>query len=110
MICKWQEKYLEEKRVEREEKKSKSNKKQKKQKEEETAFILPKRSVLHFEGATENVTRELIREAVEKVSEDFEIAYIDFSKGEKVGHVRFTEENTAEKFLEKLEEKKVCET
>ncbi|XP_037811333.1 la protein homolog [Lucilia sericata] len=105
LICKWQEKYLEEKR---EEQKSKSNKKkEKKEKEEENAFVLPKRSVLYFEGANEDVTREVIREAVEKVSTDYDIAYIDFSKGEKVGHVRFTEEDTAEKFLEKLEEKKL---
>lgn len=94
----------------REEQKSKSNKKkEKKEKEEENAFVLPKRSVLYFEGANDDVTREVIREAVEKVSQDFDIAYIDFSKGEKVGHVRFTEEDTAEKFLEKLEDKKVIE-
>ncbi|XP_065355860.1 la protein homolog [Calliphora vicina] len=105
LVCKWQEKYLEEKR---EEQKSKTNKKkEKKEKEEESAFVLPKRSVLYFEGANEDVTREVIREAVEKVSADFDIAYIDFSKGEKVGHLRFTEEDTAEKFLEKLEEKKL---
>ncbi|KAM7353735.1 la autoantigen-like [Cochliomyia hominivorax] len=105
LICKWQEKYLEEKR---EEQKSKSNKKkEKKEKEEESAFVLPKRSVLYFEGANDDVTREVIREAVEKVSTDFDIAYIDFSKGEKVGHVRFTEEDTAEKFLENLEDKKL---
>ncbi|TMW48800.1 hypothetical protein DOY81_006114 [Sarcophaga bullata] len=105
LIVKWQEKYLEEKR---EEQKSKSNKKkEKKEKEEEAAFVLPKRSVLHFEGCNEEVTRELIREAVEKISSDFEIAYIDFSKGDKVGHLRFTEEDTAGKFLEKLEDKKL---
>ena len=105
MIVKWQEKYLEEKR---EEQKSKSNKKkEKKEKEEEAAFVLPKRSVLHFEGCNEEVTRELIRETVEKISSDFEIAYIDYSKGDKVGHLRFAEEDTAGKFLEKLEDKKV---
>uniref|UniRef100_A0A1L8EI94 Putative rna-binding protein la n=2 Tax=Haematobia irritans TaxID=7368 RepID=A0A1L8EI94_HAEIR len=105
LIVKWQEKYIEEKR---EEQKAKTNKKkEKKEKEEEAQFTLPKGSVLFFEGATEAVTRELIKEGVQKVSSDWDIAYVDYSRGDKTGHVRFHEEDSAEKYMEKLEEKKL---
>lgn len=105
MIVKWQDKYLEDKR---EEQKEKANRKrEKKQKQEGNKIELPKRSVVHFEGATDSVTRELLRETIERVSSDFDVAYIDFSKGDKTGHFRFYEEDSAEKFVEKLEEKKV---
>ncbi|XP_013115271.2 la protein homolog [Stomoxys calcitrans] len=105
LIVKWQEKYIEEKR---EEQKAKANKKkEKKEKEEENTITLAKGSVLFFEGATEAVTRELIKEAVGKVSSDWDIAYVDFSRGNKDGHVRFHEEGSAEKYLEKLEDKKL---
>ncbi|XP_075153616.1 la autoantigen-like [Haematobia irritans] len=105
LIVKWQEKYIEEKR---EEQKAKTNKKkEKKEKEEEAQFTLPKGSVLFFEGATEAVTRELIKEGVQKVSSDWDIAYVDYSRGDKTGHIRFHEEDSAEKYMEKLEEKKL---
>lgn len=105
LIVKWQEKYIEEKR---EEQKTKANKKkEKKEKEEEATFTLPKRSVLFFEGGTDELTRELIKEGVQNVSTDWDIAYVDFSKGDKSGHIRFHEEDSAEKYLEKLEDKKV---
>ncbi|KAL9928400.1 la autoantigen-like [Glossina fuscipes fuscipes] len=107
LICKWQEKYLADKR---EEHKAKNKKKEKKAMEKEEKggekIVLPKGAIVYFEGASEDVTREDIREAVEKLG-DWEIAYIEFSKGEKSGNIRFSGEGIAEKFLEKLEDKKI---
>lgn len=94
----------------REEHKAKHKKKEKKAMEKEEKggekIVLPKGAIVYFEGASEDVTREDIREAVEKLG-DWEIAYIEFSKGEKNGNIRFSGEGIAEKFLEKLEDKKV---
>uniref|UniRef100_A0A1I8MGT2 La domain protein n=1 Tax=Musca domestica TaxID=7370 RepID=A0A1I8MGT2_MUSDO len=105
LIVKWQEKYIEEKR---EEQKAKTNKKkEKKEKEEESKINLPKRSVFFFEGAKDDLSREAIKEAIQKVSSDWEIAYVEYNKGDKSGHVRFHEEDSAVKFLEKLEDKKL---
>ncbi|XP_073827187.1 la autoantigen-like [Musca autumnalis] len=105
LIVKWQEKYIEEKR---EEQKTKTNKKkEKKEKEEENKINLPKRSVLFFDGAKDDLSRENIKEAITKVSTDWEIAYVEYNKGDKSGHVRFHEEDSAVKFLEKLEDKKL---
>ncbi|XP_004530279.1 la protein homolog [Ceratitis capitata] len=104
LIRKWQEKYFEDKK---EESKSKEKSKKGKEKKEEDKLQLPKGSVVYFENSTDIVTRELLREAVEKVSGDWEIAYIDYSKGDKTGHIRFAEQDNGSKFLEKLKENKL---
>lgn len=103
LLRKWQETYLEEKK---DEMKAKSKKKAKAAAEEEK-LQLPKGTVLHFAGASDAVTREILRGAVEKVEGDFEVAYVEYSKGEKEGHIRFVQENIAAQFLEKLEDKKL---
>lgn len=97
---KWQEVYLEEKKEERN--KSKKNKQNKK---DDDKFQLPKGAVLFFEGATEDTTRELIRTALEALGAD--VAYIDYSKSDKQGHIRLHSENSASAFLEKVEDKKL---
>lgn len=74
---------------------------------EEDKFQLAKGCVLYFEGATEKVTREMIREATEKIEGDWEVAFVGYNKGDKVGHIRLAVENSAKKFLEKLQDQKV---
>ena len=103
LVRKWQKVYLEEKR---DDMRSKSKKKAKAAVEEEK-LKLPKGTVLHFLGGGETVTREILREAVDAIEGDFEVAYVEYSKGEKEGHIRFVQENTAAQFLEKLEDKKL---
>uniref|UniRef100_A0A1A9VZX2 Uncharacterized protein n=1 Tax=Glossina brevipalpis TaxID=37001 RepID=A0A1A9VZX2_9MUSC len=107
LMCKWQEKYLADKK---EELKTKNKRKEKKgmQKVEKDGekIVLPKGAIVYFEGASDEITREDIREVVEKRG-DWEIAYIEFCRGEKNGKIRFSAEGTAEKFLEKLENKKM---
>lgn len=102
LLRKWQEVYLNQKK---EEMKAQSKKKVKAV--EEDKLQLPKGAVLFFEGANDDVTREILREAVEKTEGDWEVAYIDYSKGDKEGYIRFHQEDSASQFLEKLEEKKV---
>ncbi|XP_055836749.1 la protein homolog [Episyrphus balteatus] len=100
LIRKWQEVYYEEKKEERN-----KSKKGKKEKKEEDKFQLPKGTVLFFEGATDATTRELIRSALEALEAD--VAYIDYSKADKEGHIRLHSENSAAAFLEKVEDKKL---
>lgn len=82
-----------------------------------------------FEGGPETLTRELLREAVAKHGKfyailvdsnrtklkvslslslphsDAEVAYIDFTKGDKTGYVRLTTEDGAKTLIDKLEDK-----
>lgn len=102
LIRKWQEQYIEEKKEERA---ANSKKKGKGQKPEEKVIELPKGTVLHFEGCDDNTTRELIKDSV--VALKAEVAYIEYNRGDKSGYLRFSTENTAQPFLDKLEDKKV---
>ncbi|XP_022231940.1 la protein homolog [Drosophila obscura] len=104
LLRKWQIDYLKEKQ---EEYQQKSEKKQKKKEAKaEPAIELPKNAIVVFEGAPETVSREEIREAFEKVK-DFDIAYIEFNKGDTKGSVRLTEADAAEKYISKVEEGKL---
>ncbi|XP_017152656.2 la protein homolog [Drosophila miranda] len=104
LLRKWQIDYLKEKQ---EEYQLKSEKKQKKKEAKaEPAIELPKNAIVVFEGAPETVSREEIREAFEKVK-DFDIAYIEFNKGDTKGSVRLTEADAAEKYISKVEEGKL---
>uniref|UniRef100_A0A034VWU6 La protein-like protein n=1 Tax=Bactrocera dorsalis TaxID=27457 RepID=A0A034VWU6_BACDO len=102
LVRKWQDKYYEDKKEE-----TKSKSKKGKAKVEEEKLQLPKGTVVYFENCTDVVTRELLREAVEKIEGNWEIAYIDYSKGDKTGHIRFSDENNGSQFLEKLTENKL---
>ncbi|BFF94872.1 la protein homolog [Drosophila madeirensis] len=104
LLRKWQIDYLKEKQ---EEYQQKSEKKQKKKEAKaEPAIELPKNAIVVFEGAPETVSREEIREAFEKVK-DFDIAYIEFNKGDTKGSVRLTEADAADKYISKVEEGKL---
>jgi lupus La protein len=101
LIRKWQEDYIEEKTKE----KIKKDKKKNKVVEVEKEFKLPKGTVILLEGFSENVTREDISEAIGELGGT--VAYIQFMKGDKIAHVRLTEENSAAKVFEKFEDGKL---
>ncbi|KAG4070857.1 hypothetical protein HA402_011083 [Bradysia odoriphaga] len=96
----WQEDYYISKKGERE------AEKQKKDEKLAPKINLPKGAVIFFEGCSETMTREVIKEAVAKLA-DAEIAYIDYSKGDKSGYIRLTEENTAKTLIDKLDGNKL---
>ncbi|EDW90512.1 la protein homolog [Drosophila yakuba] len=104
LLRKWQVDYLKEKQEEYAQKNEK--RKNKKEAKPEPAFELPKNAIVVFEGAPETSSREEIREAFEKIK-DFEVAYIEFAKGETKGSVRLTEADAAEKYIAKVEEGKL---
>lgn len=105
LLRKWQVDYLKEKQEEYQKKNEK--RKNKKEPKPEPEIELPKNAIVVFEGAPDTVSREEIREAFEKVK-DFDIAYIEFNKGDTKGSVRLTEADAAEKYIAKVEEAKVC--
>lgn len=107
LIKKWQNDYVQQKKNEIEERK-----KTKKAKKEANAAAnakpaktidIPKGAVLYFNGIEENqsLTREEIKEKIMEIA-NLDVAYIDFSKGDLEGYARFTTENSAVKFNEKL--------
>nr|AAA20518.1 La/SS-B [Drosophila melanogaster] len=104
LLRKWQVDYLKEKQEEYAQKNEK--RKNKKEAKPEPAFELPKNAIVVFEGAPETSSREEIRERFEKIK-DFEVAYIEFAKGETKGSVRLTEADAAEKYIAKVEEGKL---
>ncbi|KAM8717965.1 hypothetical protein ACLKA7_004638 [Drosophila subpalustris] len=105
LLRKWQIDYLKEKQEEYQKKNEKRQSK-KEAKAAEPTIELPKNAIVVFEGAPDTVTREEIREAFEKVK-DFDIAYIEFNKGDTKGSVRLTEADAAEKYIAKVEDAKL---
>lgn len=104
LLRKWQIDYLKEKQEEYQKKNEK--RKNKKEAKPEPEIELPKNAIVVFEGAPDTVTREEIREAFEKVK-DFDIAYIEFNKGDTKGSVRLTEADAAEKYIAQVDDAKV---
>ncbi|XP_017860318.1 PREDICTED: la protein homolog [Drosophila arizonae] len=104
LLRKWQIDYLKEKQEEYQKKNEK--RKNKKEAKPEPEIELPKNAIVVFEGAPDTVTREEIREAFEKVK-DFDIAYIEFNKGDTKGSVRLTEADAADKYIAKVEDAKL---
>ncbi|XP_064535458.1 la protein homolog [Drosophila montana] len=104
LLRKWQIEYLKEKQEEYQKKNEK--RKNKKEPKPEPEIELPKNAIVVFEGAPDTVTREEIREAFEKVK-DFDIAYIEFNKGDTKGSVRLTEADAAEKYIAKVDDAKL---
>lgn len=91
-----QEIYLDEKKEERIVK----DKKRGKNKKEEVAFALPKNAVLFLEGFAEATTRETIKTSLAEFGGD--IAFVDFSKGDKKGYVRYSAENIGKEVVAKI--------
>jgi len=100
LIRMWQDDYYASKRGEREAQKQKKN-----EDKPGPKINFPKGAVVFFEGYSDKVTRELIKEAVSKF--DVEAAYIDYTKGDKSGYIRLAEENSAKSFVDKLEDNKL---
>lgn len=96
LVKKTQEAYMEEKKEERIVK----DKKRGKGKKEEVAFALPKNAVLFLEGFAEATTRENIKTSLAEFGGD--IAFVDFSKGDKKGYVRYSAENIGKEVVAKL--------
>lgn len=96
LVKKTQEAYMEEKKEERIVK----DKKRGKNKKEEVAFALPKNAVLFLEGFAEATTRENIKTSLAEFGGD--IAFVDFSKGDKKGYVRYSAENIGKEVVAKL--------
>lgn len=101
LIVKSQEQYLEEKKEER----SAKDAKKKNNKEPENTIKLPTGAVVQFEGTTDEISREDIRQKLDELEAD--VAFIDYNKGDKSGHVRLNEEGTAKSLIEKFTDSKV---
>lgn len=126
LICKWQTDYYAGKKTEKQEKQKERNAKA------EPVIELPKGAVLHLTGISGDVTREIIKAAIEELGAD--VAFIDFQKGERrnadfdeltdfdvlfpfcfvsfdlgdeSAHVRLSTENTAKPLFEKLTDAKL---
>lgn len=99
LICKWQTDYYAGKKTEKQEKQKERNAKA------EPVIELPKGAVLHLTGISGEITREIIKAAVEELGAD--VAFIDFQKGDESAHVRLSTENTAKPLLDKLTDGKL---
>lgn len=108
LICKMQNDYYEAKQVEEKERKQKiEERKRKKEESKVTATAhLPTGASVSFEGTGPETTRETIKETIQTV-ETLDIAFIDFQKGDKAGHVRFAQSDDGKRFVEKLTDNKL---
>ncbi|XP_066260528.1 la protein homolog [Euwallacea similis] len=106
LVKKMQTDYYANKKKEIEEKKkAQAEKKQAILKENAQKIEFPSGAILHFSGIPEGqqVTREEIKEKVGEES-GFEVVYVDYSKGDQEGYIRFSKENNAVDFFKTLQE------
>lgn len=96
----WESDYYQAKKTER------STDKKKAKKEEENKIELPKGAVIHLDGLSAETTRETIKAALQELGA--EVAYIDYTKGDKAGHVRLTTENSAAPVFAKFADAKLA--
>lgn len=97
---KWESEYYEAKKAER------GSDKKKAKKEEENKINLPKGAVIHLDGLSAETTRETIKAALQELGG--EVAFIDYTKGDKAGHVRLTTENSAAPVFAKFTDSKLA--
>eukprot|EP00056_Hartaetosiga_gracilis_P005254 m.82805 g.82805 ORF g.82805 m.82805 type:complete len:167 (+) comp12102_c0_seq4:545-1045(+) len=83
-----------EKKQKHEEKKQKHSENRTKMERETMAATIEKGCVLQFTGASEECSREDLKAAFEEFGD---IAWVDFSRGEPSGHIRFRQSGCAEK-------------
>ena len=102
LIRKWQDDYFEEKKAEK-------NKRNDKKKDNANVNIdhLPKGASFLIETIAKDITREEIKEAILKVDESIEFAFIDYLKNDESGYIRLVNENSGKNLMEKLEEGKL---
>lgn len=95
-------------KVKRQELKDKNERKKQKQKQKEADQIkveLPKKAILHFVTESEpTIRREDLKKRILEIEPSIMIAFIHYDMGDKEGDIRFSKENDAVKFLEKLGE------
>uniref|UniRef100_A0A1B0CHK5 Uncharacterized protein n=1 Tax=Lutzomyia longipalpis TaxID=7200 RepID=A0A1B0CHK5_LUTLO len=94
--------YLEKSKLEHAEEKKK---KKQQHKEEDSAFTLPKGTLLHITEIGADSTVESLKEAFGKLEAD--VAFVEYKRGEKEAMVRLKVENTAKTVFEKLEGGKI---
>jgi lupus La protein len=100
-----QEEYFKVKRQELKDKSERKKAKAKQKEADEMKVELPKKAILHF--ATESdptLRREDFKKRVLEIDPSVMIAFIHYDMGDKEGDIRFTKENDAVKFLEKVGE------
>lgn len=109
MICMMQNDYFEAKLKENKERKEKIEERKRKKEEAKTVATahLPTGASVSFDGTGADTTRESIKETVRKVDDSLEVAFIDYQKGDKSGHLRFTQEDAGKLFIEKLTDNKL---
>lgn len=107
LIRKFKERYIEDKRAELKEQREskKKNKQAAKIAEAAPALEFPKGAVIAFSGVNEGqvLTREEIKAKVKEIG-DIEPAFINYSKSEPSGYMRFPNENDAVDLHKKLTE------
>ncbi|XP_053694927.1 la protein homolog [Sabethes cyaneus] len=101
LIRKMQDDYFEEKKSER------KRKDKKKQEEKLDISHLPKGACVHLDGFGKETSRETIKDTILKLDESFEVAFIDYKKTDSNGVLRFANEGTGKKFVEKLTDGKI---
>lgn len=104
LVKKFQEVYFADKKKEIEErKKFKKEKKEKTDDKPQKPIEYPKGAILHFSGLQDGqtLTREEIKEKIKELG-DINVPFVDFTKGDVEGYVRFPEENSAIEFYKKL--------
>lgn len=99
LITKWQTDYYSSKKTERLEKQKEKNAKL------NPEIDLPKGSVLHITDIKPDVTREMIKAKIEAM--EYDVAFVDFAKGDEAAYVRLNKENGANELLAKLENSKI---
>lgn len=99
LITKWQTDYYSSKKTERLEKQKEKNAKL------NPDIELPKGAVLHITEIKPDVTRESIKSKIEAL--EFDVAFVDFAKGDEAAHVRLGKENAAKELVAKLENSKL---
>jgi len=113
LIRKYQKDYLEEKNKEYEEKKKqrgekKGNKEESKEEEQKDEIKLPKGAVINITGLGGEITREDIKDTLNKEFEvnidkdSGDIAFVNYQKGEAEAKIRFKVENYGKSLMEKI--------
>lgn len=99
LITKWQTDYYSGKKTERLEKQKEKNAKL------NPDIDLPKGAVLHITEIKPDVTREMIKAKIEAM--EYDVAFVDFAKGDEAAYVRLNKENAAKELMAKLENSKI---
>ncbi|XP_050083450.1 la protein homolog [Anopheles aquasalis] len=109
LIRKMQNDYFVAKQAENKERQEKIEQRKRKKEEAQTLATahLPTGASVFLEGLGAETSRETIKEAIKKVDDTLEFAFVDFKIGDKSGYVRFNQEGAGKRFTEKLTDNKL---